>query len=820
MTATSANTVEIARTLRLFVAPGDIGEVRVIGTEGGAPFGFYFRHEDINQAAKQAATYSTTAKGCYLVMNRIGDELKSRPQLIDTKTLTKDADIVRRNWLLIDFDPTSPERAADDSATDAEKELARVRMEECQDWLRERSWPEPVFCDSGNGWHLLYRIELSNEAKDDGTHLLIQSVLHSLSKRFSDDHVAVDISVHNASRITKLYGTPARKGADRPERPHRLSKLLSVPDGGAAIVARELLEAVVADGSLFNQPKTAAENNGGNLDGFTLDKTKMILPDVFPVGGRHETLLKVAGAVRSFGANETEIAEILRVFNRTRCANGKPDDELQKIARDYSRRDCNLSMRALMECATEDQAEQAERQQKLRHALQHGIKKLNEGGNLDEVTGAISTVLGTITATANPQTFETLTSRELDGGAFDLEYLIPGLLVNRQPCVLAGPKKCLKTNILIDLTLSLASQAKFLNEFYTSRPVRVALVSGESGQATIQETARRVAHSKPWMNLADYENAFWCFDLPKLGQADTAKTIITYIEKHALEVLILDPAYLCMPLGDSAANLFLVGVMLSDLTKVTAETGTSIILCHHTKKNGAGSAFDPPELDNIAWSGFQEWTRQWLLLGRRAAYNPENNGHHELWLSAGGSAGHSGLWAVNVDEGSRQDQGGRRWDVSVSKASTAIAEAIEQIDARKELRLSERESKRLQKDIDKLKATYTRFPDGETAKTIREAAGLSGQKFAPANLALIDDGIVEPCVITKNHRSETAFRLVPLNGGTAGTESCPAGTLQPCARGGTTPPYRVESHRTAHTQTADTRRNGKTSPTVFGDRDL
>ena len=153
-------------------------------------------------------------------------------------------------------------------------------------------------------------------------------------------------------------------------------------------------------------------------------------------------------------------------------------------------------------------------------------------------------MLGTITANSKPQTFETLTSRELDDGAFALDYFVAEMLVKSQPCVLAGPKKCLKTNILIDLTLSLANQSKFLGEFYVTKPVRVALVSGESGQATIQETARRVARSKPWKNLADYENAFWCFDLPKLGQPDTAKTIIAYIQKHALDVLVLDPAYL------------------------------------------------------------------------------------------------------------------------------------------------------------------------------------------------------------------------------------------------------------------------------------
>ncbi len=128
---------EIARTLRLFVAPGDIGEMRVIGR--GAPFGIYFKHDDIEAASQLAATYSLTAKGTYLVMNSIDSALGTRPRLIDTNTLTKDADIIRRNWLLMDFDPSSSGRGANDSATDAEKETARLRMEESQStsWLRD-----------------------------------------------------------------------------------------------------------------------------------------------------------------------------------------------------------------------------------------------------------------------------------------------------------------------------------------------------------------------------------------------------------------------------------------------------------------------------------------------------------------------------------------------------------------------------------------------------------------------------------------------------------------------------------------------------------
>lgn len=94
-----------------------------------------------------------------------------------------------------------------------------------------------------------------------------------------------------------------------------------------------------------------------------------------------------------------------------------------------------------------------------------------------------------------PQTLEyqRLTSAELDAGDFELDYLVEGVLVDRQPGLIAGPHKSLKTNILVDLAISLARGGHFLGFFNVPRAARVAIMSGESGLATLQETARRIA---------------------------------------------------------------------------------------------------------------------------------------------------------------------------------------------------------------------------------------------------------------------------------------------------------------------------------------
>ena len=63
----------------------------------------------------------------------------------------------------------------------------------------------------------------------------------NLADRFDDDRVAVDKSVHNPSRIWKLYGTLASKGDDTPSRPHRMARVLQQPSE-ISVVELSLLE--------------------------------------------------------------------------------------------------------------------------------------------------------------------------------------------------------------------------------------------------------------------------------------------------------------------------------------------------------------------------------------------------------------------------------------------------------------------------------------------------------------------------------------------------------------------------------------------------
>jgi len=211
----------LLETLKLFYQDGDIIEVRVIGkvTSSG-----YFN--SIEKAATEAKRYDGKVN-VYFVLNKINPACyhrENRDKIIDKAASTSDNDIERRQWILLDFDP---KRASKTSSTDAEKQLSEEVMKQAGAYLRSKGFKKPVIADSGNGWHLLYRIDMPN---DNDSKKIVENFLKACDMLFSTEKVEVDISVFNASRITKLYGTMAVKGADTKERPHRRSKITYKPD--------------------------------------------------------------------------------------------------------------------------------------------------------------------------------------------------------------------------------------------------------------------------------------------------------------------------------------------------------------------------------------------------------------------------------------------------------------------------------------------------------------------------------------------------------------------------------------------------------------
>lgn len=132
----------------------------------------------------------------------------------------KDDDIRYRDLLLIDID-----RVGDTSspANQAELDAAKVLALEIREYLAERDWPKPIILMSANGYHLYYILEgISNDLESAS---IVRRFLKNLSNRFDNAVVGVDTKVYNASRITKVPGTIARKGMETVDRPYRMAEV-------------------------------------------------------------------------------------------------------------------------------------------------------------------------------------------------------------------------------------------------------------------------------------------------------------------------------------------------------------------------------------------------------------------------------------------------------------------------------------------------------------------------------------------------------------------------------------------------------------------
>jgi hypothetical protein len=245
----------ILDALRILVGPGATTELRAPNTKSGTVAGYF---SDIAKLAQAAASLSGRVPVVYITLNPVRDDLLARADNHLTqhaKHTTADADVLNRRWFPADFDPVRP---AGISATDAEHDAALIRARECRDWLRARGWPEPVLADSGNGGHLLYRLDLPNDSAATAT---VKRCLEALALHFSDDKVILDTATYNAGRIWKTYGTLAAKGDSTSGRPHRLARMLEIP-GEASVVPQTLLEELASHLPVRQNDRQPASGDG------------------------------------------------------------------------------------------------------------------------------------------------------------------------------------------------------------------------------------------------------------------------------------------------------------------------------------------------------------------------------------------------------------------------------------------------------------------------------------------------------------------------------------------------------------------------------
>ena len=217
---------KVKQSIDVLKPNNELYEIRILQGSGKrkTTISGYFRGtKNLEKAFK---TINLSKASVFLSLNAIHRDCYAREQhekFLQIDNTTTDGDITAYEWFLIDLDP---KRRSGISSTDEELNQAERMEERIRDYLTGLGFPEPIRAMSGNGIHLLYSINIPVTAESEK---LVKNCLHALSVMFSNERVDIDTSVYNPSRVSKLYGTVATKGANTEERPHRLSQILYIP---------------------------------------------------------------------------------------------------------------------------------------------------------------------------------------------------------------------------------------------------------------------------------------------------------------------------------------------------------------------------------------------------------------------------------------------------------------------------------------------------------------------------------------------------------------------------------------------------------------
>jgi hypothetical protein len=241
----------LANLLKL-VTPGDTIELRV-----PTYFTRAYHYDQLSEMAVRAVEFDGVTS-VYYTLNPV------QPNLVTNAT--NKSTVVRRYFYVdidpdrLDYDPEGKRLTSDWCVTDAEKAAAYTMMVEVREYLRSLGWPDPAIIDSGNGWALLYKIDVPTQDND-----LIKNCLRALKARFEGVGVnaTIDVKVASAGRFTKVPGTLNCK-ISIPGRPRRRSALISVPELWT-LVPVELLEALAQLAPISIIPSTQPKSGSDNL---------------------------------------------------------------------------------------------------------------------------------------------------------------------------------------------------------------------------------------------------------------------------------------------------------------------------------------------------------------------------------------------------------------------------------------------------------------------------------------------------------------------------------------------------------------------------
>lgn len=282
-----------------------------------------------------------------------------------------------------------------------------------------------------------------------------------------------------------------------------------------------------------------------------------------------------------------------------------------------------------------------------------------------------------------------------------IEYLVDRAFIGEGALIVGGKEKCFKTNLCMDLAISLITGGEFLGEFSVLERREVSFFTAEIGKAAAQQLALRVMRSKG-LDPMSVDGLDVIDTVPNLSLDPRTRKPIdkrgavglkAYLRDRRPGVAIFDPLYWALS-GASVGDMYEMGATLRWITEACNDYGIWPIFCHHGRKGSKEEQYQPMVLSDLYGAGVQQFARQWMLVSHAEDFR---DGKANLFVRIGSSgAGDRGLWRLTVDEGQSDVIVDKRWQINIVREGSetglsdqSVLEAIKALDNGKGVALAD-----------------------------------------------------------------------------------------------------------------------------------
>jgi hypothetical protein len=172
--------------------------------------------------------------------------------------------IIAYTNILVDIDRRNKKDAAGNkiNATDAERAVLKQAADQVAMFLAKQ-FGQPVFADSGNGYHLSWRCDAMPPTEGQDWYRQLLSVLRAKFEQ-PDVNMEIDLSLSDATQVVTVWGTWNRKYPHTADRPQRQSELLYLPTPHTINYSDIMV--VVAENSAASDEPSELSSRSQNVD--------------------------------------------------------------------------------------------------------------------------------------------------------------------------------------------------------------------------------------------------------------------------------------------------------------------------------------------------------------------------------------------------------------------------------------------------------------------------------------------------------------------------------------------------------------------------